>query len=111
MLNQRPWGSYEVLLDEPTYKVKRITVNPGQRLSLQYHDHRDEHWTVVRGSGEITIGEKTFLAAENTSYHIPRKVIHRASSESVPLVFIEVQTGDCREEDIFRIEDIYGRVS
>ena len=110
-IGMRPWGKYEVLLDADNVKVKRITVDPGQRLSYQYHDKRREQWTVV--SGELTIildGEKRFRCP-GESIHIPLGAAHRAWNETdEPVVFIEVQTGTYfGEDDIVRLEDDYAR--
>jgi len=107
----RPWGWYDFLEGDLGFKVKRILVNSGARLSLQKHHHRAEHWVVVRGTAEITNGSKTFILKENESTYIPHGHIHRLSNPGkTPLEIIEVQTGDIlSEEDIVRIEDNYGR--
>ena len=110
MIHERPWGTYEVLLDEPNYKVKRIVVNPNQKFSLQYHEHRSEYWTIVSGYGTVIVDETATPATPGTFWYIPRKAIHRAAAGEDALVFIETQIGDCREEDIVRLNDIYGRV-
>ena len=110
MTNHRPWGTYEVLLDEPDYKVKRIIVNPNQQFSLQYHNHREEHWAVVGGSGNILVGEMLEESFIGSFWVIPRKTLHRATAGPVGLTFIETQVGDCYEEDIVRLEDDYGRL-
>jgi len=110
MICEKPWGTYEVLLDELNYKVKRIVVNPEQKFSLQYHEHRSEYWTVVSGSGFVEIDNETHEAVPNTFWYIPRRAVHRASAGKDALVFIETQIGDCREEDIIRLDDIYGRI-
>ena len=110
MINQRPWGTYEVLLDEPDYKVKRIIVNPHQQFSLQYHNNRGEHWAVVGGSGTILVGEMLEESFIGSFWVIPRKTLHRATAGPVGLTFIETQVGDCYEEDIVRLEDDYGRL-
>ncbi|WP_456488697.1 cupin domain-containing protein, partial [Caminibacter pacificus] len=108
----RPWGKYINLEDAPNFKVKIITVNPGKRLSLQKHFHRSEHWVVVSGIAEVTIGDKTFLLRPNESTYIPIGEIHRlANPGKIPLEIIEVQVGEyLSEDDIVRIEDDYGRV-
>ena len=110
MIYNRPWVTYEVLLDEPSYKVKRIIVEPNQQLSLQYHNHREEHWTIVGGTGSIIIGDNKIDAKVGSRWVIPVKEIHRAIAGDEPLVFIEVQLGDCIEDDIVRLEDQYGRL-
>ena len=107
---KKPWGAYEVLLDEPNYKVKRIVVNPYERFSLQYHKHREEHWVVVEGDGIVQVNEKEYPAYVRTHWVILPTYKHRATAGPNGLVFIETQTGDCREEDIIRLEDDYGRL-
>ncbi len=110
-IGQRPWGQYEVLLDEPTYKVKRIIVLPGQRLSLQMHHRRAEHWTIVVGEADVTVNEDTFRLTSGEHVYIPLEAKHRvANPGSEPLVFIEVQSGTYTgEDDIVRFSDDYGR--
>lgn len=107
----RPWGEYWVLEDTENHKVKRILVYPGQRLSLQYHQHRAEVWTVVSGVGTITINEeiKDFKAGEVAQ--IPLGAQHRMENKTnEPVVFIEVQHGTYfGEDDIVRVEDDYNR--
>jgi len=110
----RPWGSYEILaLDEGhgRFQVKRIEVRPGAALSLQYHNHRAEHWVVVRGVAKITVGDKDMLLRENESLYIPIGARHRLENPGMlPLVMVEVQTGSyLGEDDIVRLEDNYGR--
>ena len=107
----RPWGSYETIAMEDRFQVKRIVVKPGQKLSLQMHHHRAEHWIVVKGTAEITIGEKVFMLSENQSTYIPLGEKHRlVNPGKVPLELIEVQSGSyLGEDDIVRFDDIYGR--
>ena len=107
----RPWGEYEVLADEPTHKVKRITVEPGQRLSYQRHSHRSEHWFVVGGEGVVTIDGEERPVAAGDAIDVPVGAAHRISSTGTePLVFIEVQHGrSFGEDDIERLDDDYGR--
>jgi len=107
----RPWGSYETVAMDERFQVKRIVVKPGQKLSLQMHHHRAEHWIVVKGTAEITIGEKVFMLSENQSTYIPLGEKHRLVNPGrVPLELIEVQSGSyLGEDDIVRFEDIYGR--
>jgi mannose-1-phosphate guanylyltransferase/mannose-6-phosphate isomerase len=107
----RPWGSYESVEQGDRYQVKRIRVKPGERLSLQMHHHRAEHWIVVRGTAEVTRGEDTFMLAENESTYIPLGTTHRlANPGRMPLELIEVQVGAyLGEDDIVRFEDVYGR--
>ena len=111
--DERPWGSYDVLVDEPDHKVKTLTVKPGARLSLQSHRRRQEHWFIVRGVATVTVGsdEKTLEAGEFID--IPRGYKHRIGNAGTePVVFIEVQTGDYfGEDDNIRYEDDYDRGS
>ena len=108
----RPWGKYDSIDEGQKYKVKRITVNPGGKLSLQKHKHRAEHWVVVSGKAKVTNGDKTFMLSENESTYIPAGVIHALeNTDERPLYLVEVQTGNYLEEDdIVRYKDIYGRV-
>jgi mannose-1-phosphate guanylyltransferase/mannose-6-phosphate isomerase len=107
----RPWGSYTILEDEEDCKVKRLTVKPGQVLSLQLHHRRSEHWTVVSGTAKVRVGDKEFLLEQNHSTYIPVNTLHRLENPgSEDIHLIEVQTGDYfGEDDIERFEDIYGR--
>lgn len=108
---ERPWGSYEVLAQGAGYQMKRITVRPGGVLSLQYHQHRSEHWIVIEGEAEVTRDNEIFRLNQNESCFIPLGAVHRLENPlSVPLAIIEVQTGSyLGEDDIVRIEDVYGR--
>lgn len=110
-LTRRPWGSYEVLEDQPTFKVKRLVVRPGQVLSLQLHYRRSEHWTVVSGTATVTVGEEERQLHRNESVGIPVETKHRLENATdEDLVLIEVQCGDyLGEDDIVRFEDVYGR--
>jgi mannose-1-phosphate guanylyltransferase/mannose-6-phosphate isomerase len=107
----RPWGSYESLVTSERFQVKRIVVNPGQRLSLQMHHHRAEHWIVVNGTAEVTCEEKVFMLGEDESTYIPLGHKHRlANPGHIALELIEVQSGAyLGEDDIVRFEDVYGR--
>ena len=107
----RPWGSYETIALGPRFQVKRIVVKPGQKLSLQMHHHRAEHWIVVCGTARVVCGEKEFLMAENESTYIPLGSRHRLENPgSIPLELIEVQSGSyLGEDDIVRFNDVYGR--
>lgn len=109
----RPWGTYTILAEGPGYKVKRIVVNPGQKLSLQLHYHRSEHWTVISGTGKCTLEDKTVIFRENESTYIPIGVKHRLENPGkIPLAIIEVQNGKyLGEDDIVRFDDVYGRNS
>jgi mannose-1-phosphate guanylyltransferase len=107
----RPWGTYTVLEEGGRYKIKRIVVKPGAKLSLQMHHHRSEHWIVVSGMAKVVNGECEKLVATNESTYIPAGHSHRVSNPGVlDLVMIEVQSGDyLGEDDIVRFEDHYGR--
>ncbi len=107
----RPWGWYDSIEDGERFKVKRILVNPNASLSLQKHHHRAEHWIVVKGTAEVTCGERVLVLAENQSTYIPLGEVHRlANPGNVPLEIIEVQSGSyLGEDDIVRFEDQYGR--
>ena len=107
----RPWGKYDSIDSGERYQVKRITVKPGAKLSVQMHHHRAEHWVVVSGRAKVTNGEKTFILTENESTYIPVGVIHALENPGkVPLELIEVQSGSyLGEDDIVRFSDIYGR--
>jgi mannose-1-phosphate guanylyltransferase/mannose-6-phosphate isomerase len=110
---QRPWGDYRDIDLGERFRVKRITVAPGGKLSLQYHHHRAEHWIIVSGTARVTRGEEQFLLAENQSVFIAVGQVHRLENPGkLPLVLIEVQTGGyVGEDDIVRLEDIYQRVA
>ena len=109
----RPWGTYEVLHAGEGYKVKKIVVNPGQRLSYQYHHKRNEYWTVISGNGEVRLNDDFIDVSKDSYIFIPAYSRHTISNTSKidPVVFIEIQTGNYFEEDdIVRLEDDYGRV-
>ncbi len=110
--DERPWGRWEVLDVGARHIVKRITVKPGAILSLQRHQHRDEHWVIVKGTATVTLGEDVFERQENESVFIPAKTPHRIANRThEPMEFIEIQTGDFLDEnDIERLADNYGRV-
>ena len=107
----RPWGSYESLVIGEQFQVKRLTVTPGQTLSLQLHHHRAEHWVVVSGEAEVTRGEEQLTLGPDQSTYIPIGMKHRlANRGTVPLEVIEVQSGSyLGEDDIVRFDDVYGR--
>lgn len=107
----RPWGHYERVDDGEGFQVKRLSIRPGGRLSLQMHRHRAEHWVVVRGTAKVTRGEETFLLSKNQSAYIPQGTRHRLENPTEEVLdLIEVQSGDyLGEDDIVRFEDIYGR--
>ncbi len=108
---ERPWGTYTVLEENSNYKIKRIEVLPGQRLSLQKHHHRSEHWIVVSGSALVTCGDREFMININESTFIPIGEQHRLKNPGkIPLVIIEVQSGEyLGEDDIIRFQDDYER--
>ena len=110
-IGERPWGKYFVLEDEPNYKLKRIEVNPGHRLSYQYHHHRQEFWTIVEGEAVVGLDEVEHVLKYGESIFIPLGAKHRIENRgSKLLVFVEVQTGTYfGEDDIVRIEDDYSR--
>ncbi len=107
----RPWGTYTILEENPGYKVKQITVRPGAKLSLQYHQHRSEHWIVVNGKATVTIDERTFELGPNESTYIPKEAKHRLANQgNVDLILIEAQVGHyLGEDDIVRLQDDYKR--
>lgn len=108
---ERPWGEYVVLDENASYKIKRIEVKPGQRLSLQKHHHRSEHWIVVSGIAKVTCGADEFFVNVNESTFIPIGKNHRLENPGkIPLVIIEVQSGEyLGEDDIVRFDDDYNR--
>ncbi len=107
----RPWGTYTVLEDTPGYKIKRIEVKPGKRLSLQKHFHRNEHWIVVSGTATVTVGNEKRLVRPNESTYIKMGEVHRLENEGkIPVVLIEAQVGEYTgEDDIVRIDDDFKR--
>ncbi|MFA9289761.1 MAG: phosphomannose isomerase type II C-terminal cupin domain [Solirubrobacteraceae bacterium] len=110
-IGERPWGKYYVLKDEPNYKLKRIEVRPRQKLSYQYHHHRQEHWIVVEGKALVILEGEEIQLNYGESIFIPQGNKHRIMNPTdKPLVFIEVQTGTYfGEDDIIRLEDEYER--
>lgn len=107
----RPWGTFTVLDEGRGFKIKRIEVKPGQRLSLQMHHHRSEHWVVVSGTAKVTCGESEVIIYQNQSTYVPQGHVHRLENPGIiPLVLIEVQNGEyLGEDDIIRFEDDYAR--
>ncbi|MBV9575802.1 MAG: phosphomannose isomerase type II C-terminal cupin domain, partial [Gammaproteobacteria bacterium] len=107
----RPWGSYTVLEEGPSFKIKRIVVHPAASLSLQLHQHRSEHWVVVEGVAQIRNGEQSYLLNKNESTFVPMNTPHRLSNPGeTDLIIIEVQSGlYLGEDDIIRLDDAYGR--
>ena len=109
--DNRPWGRWEEYIYEPDYRVKRMVLFPGKRLSLQYHRLREENWVIVQGEGKMTLGDQNFPVKVGDVVHIAKEQVHRVANESdKPLVIIETQIGICPEDDIVRIEDDYNRV-
>lgn len=110
-MDERPWGRYEVLEEREGYKVKRLEVKSGARLSLQRHSRRAEHWVVVSGTADVVCGDRELQLTEGQHVHIPPSTNHRlGNSSGQPLVLIEVQLGDyLGEDDIVRLEDDYKR--
>lgn len=108
----RPWGAYQVLDKGPGFQVKRLEIFSGQCLSLQKHFKRSEHWTVVKGQPTVTLGHQVQELQVNDSIYIPAQMIHRLANKTAEsVIVIEVQTGSYfGEDDIFRLEDVYGRV-
>ncbi len=107
----RPWGSFTTLEEGKGYKIKRIEVNPGHRLSLQMHHHRSEHWIVVSGTAKVTCGDEEKILSSNQSTYVPQCTTHRLENPGViKLVLIEVQNGQyLGEDDIIRFSDDYSR--
>jgi mannose-1-phosphate guanylyltransferase / mannose-6-phosphate isomerase len=107
----RPWGYYQDVDIAARYRVKRIVVKPGSKLSLQKHFHRSEHWVVVQGTAEVTVQNEVRSVHENESMYIPIGSVHRlANPGKIPLELIEVQVGSyLGEDDIVRLDDVYGR--
>ena len=109
----RPWGHYITIEEEPKWQIKLINVKPGEKLSLQMHNHRSEHWIVVNGTAKVELDNKISILKENQSTYIPVKSKHRLSNPSLePLILIEVQSGTyLGEDDIVRFEDKYNRIN
>lgn len=109
----RPWGSFTTLEEGKGYKIKRIEVNPGHRLSLQMHHHRSEHWIVVSGTARVVCGDEEKILSSNQSTYVPQCTNHRLENPGViKLVLIEVQNGQyLGEDDIVRFQDDYSRTS
>tara|TARA_Y100000004_G_C8879576_1_gene397001 strand:- start:656 stop:1006 length:351 start_codon:yes stop_codon:yes gene_type:complete len=107
----RPWGKFEVFIDNADCKVKRITVNPGEKLSYQYHNRRHEVWTIVSGNATLTLDDEISHHTYGATIQIPIGTKHRVENKSLdPLVFIEVQYGGYfGEDDIVRLDDKYNR--
>ncbi len=110
--DERPWGHYTVLADEPNFKVKTIVVRPGKRLSYQQHARRSEHWFVVSGTGQVVIDGRSTAVSPGTAVDIPLGSPHRMHNPGADdLVFVEVQHGEYfGEDDIVRLDDDFGRL-
>ncbi len=106
----KPWGWYLTLDQGSDYKVKKIHINPNHQFSLQYHEHREEHWIILNGIGHITQDDKETSIQSGEYAYIPKGGIHRLNGGEDGVTFIEIQRGECREDDIVRLEDDYGRV-
>ena len=107
---ERPWGWYETVVEDQGYLVKRLWIAPGQRLSLQRHRQREEHWVVVAGGGVLHLDGQETPLLEGQSIHIPTGAVHRASAAEAGLLIVEVQRGErLSEDDIERLSDDYGR--
>lgn len=108
---ERPWGTYRTIEIKNNYQIKNITVKPNKRLSLQYHNNRDEHWTVIKGTGTVQLNEKIINLKLNETIFIPKLSKHRMTNNTdKDIEFIEIQIGDyLGEDDIVRIEDDFGR--
>ena len=108
---ERPWGSFTVLDDQPHYKAKRLVIHPGHRLSLQRHEKREEHWIVSRGAPTITLNDRVWVAAVGEYIHIPQGAVHRIANVGPnDTEIVEVQLGSYfGEDDIIRLEDDYKR--
>ena len=106
---KRPWGSFEQFTHNELSTVKIINVNPGQELSLQYHNHRDEFWRIIRGKANIILGEETHEAKEGDEFFIPKKTKHRIMTDNKAAQILEISFGKFDEEDIVRLEDKYNR--
>lgn len=111
--DHRPWGRFTILADENDHKVKRITVAPGQRLSLQRHNHRREHWLIVSDRATVTLDDTLLELGPGESIDIALRAVHRVQNKGTEdVIFIEVQLGDYfGEDDTERLEDDYGRIS
>ncbi len=110
-VGDRPWGRWTVLDAGAGFTVKKIEIEPGHRLSLQYHHHRSEHWLVIEGEGEVEIDDKKISIAQRSHVHIPLKAVHRVKNTGdAVLIILELQQGDILDEgDIVRLEDDYAR--
>jgi mannose-6-phosphate isomerase-like protein (cupin superfamily) len=106
----RPWGSFERFTKEALSTVKIITVNSGQSLSLQYHEHRQEFWRILQGNPIVTVGDKEILAGPGDEFFIDKHINHCVAAPTDAVVFLEISLGHFDEDDIVRLKDRYGRV-
>tara|TARA_E500000178_G_C16394639_1_gene475926 strand:+ start:72 stop:434 length:363 start_codon:yes stop_codon:yes gene_type:complete len=113
IIYERPWGTYRTIEQKDNYQIKHIVVKPGKRLSLQYHHHRDEHWTIIKGKGSMQLDENVIEMTLNDRIFIPKESKHRMSNlTDSDVEFLEIQIGDyLGEDDIVRIEDDFGRLN
>lgn len=110
--DERPWGRWDILDEGQDFAVKRLTVRPGHRLSLQFHHLRSENWVVAKGEARATLSNKIINLKEGEHIFIPKEAVHRLENKGTSdLIVIEVQNGECSENDLVRIEDDYGRYS
>lgn len=105
---ERPWGGFRQFTKNESSTVKLLTINAGEKFSLQYHNNREEFWRVMRGKGKVTIGEDEFQTKAGDEFTVPRKAKHRIQADS-PMEVLEISFGEFDEGDIVRIEDVYGR--
>jgi len=110
---ERPWGFFKILFFEDNYKIKKLVINPLSKLSLQSHNHRNEHWTIIKGTATVQIEDKIHELKYNETAYIPKKAIHRIENNTNEILeIIEIQTGCYLEEDdIIRYQDVYGRTN
>ncbi|MBW2970443.1 phosphomannose isomerase type II C-terminal cupin domain [Candidatus Woesearchaeota archaeon] len=106
---ERPWGEFEQYCKNQQCTVKIITVKPQEELSLQYHNHRDEFWKVIKGKAQITLGDKIIEAKEGDEFYIPKKTKHRITTQESQVKILEISFGEFDENDIVRLEDKYKR--
>ncbi len=106
---KRPWGSFTRFTNNEPSTVKLLHVNKGEQLSLQYHEKREEFWKVIEGSPKIVVGEETFVAQVGDEFNVAIKVKHRISAPNDNVVILEISRGEFDEDDIVRLEDVYGR--
>jgi len=107
----KPWGWYKDLERHHNVVIKKIHVKPFKRISLQKHAHRDEFWYILSGSGKVIVGNETIPANPSSTFIIGRGEVHRIEANADGITFLEVQEGECKEDDIIRLEDDYNRVT